>query len=53
MAKHGIKGMIGGGAAAGGAAEKVIHAWQQVQAKHGREMGTGRRPYYRLLLPYC
>ncbi len=41
MAKHGIKGMIGGGAATGGAAEKVIHAWQQVQANHGREMELG------------
>ena len=41
MAKHGIKGMIGGGAAAGGAAEQVIHAWQRVQANHGREMELG------------
>ena len=41
MAKHGIKGMIGGGAAAGGAAEKVIRAWQQVQANHGKEMELG------------
>ncbi len=41
MAKHGIKGMIGGGAAAGGAADKVMHTWQQVQANHGREMALG------------
>ena len=41
MAKHGIKGMIGSGAAAGGAAEKVIHTWQQVQANHGREIPLG------------
>ncbi len=41
MAKHGIKGMIGGGAAVGGAAEQVIHAWQQVQANHGRDMELG------------
>ena len=41
MAKHGIKGMIGGGAAAGGAADKVVDAWQRVQANHGRELPRG------------
>ena len=41
MAKHGIKGMIGGGAAAGGAADKVVDAWQQVQANHGRDLPRG------------
>ena len=41
MAKHGIKGIIGGGAAAGGAASDVVRAWQAVQAKHGREMELG------------
>ena len=41
MAKYGIKGMIGGGAAAGGAADKVVDAWQRVQANHGRELHRG------------
>src|SRR5438067_12371730 len=29
MARHGIKGMIGGGRAGGGAASKVVLAWQE------------------------
>ncbi|MCH7787129.1 MAG: LLM class flavin-dependent oxidoreductase [Chloroflexi bacterium] len=41
MAKHGIKGVIGGGAASGGAQEKVIHAWQDTLAAHGRETALG------------
>ena len=41
MAKHGIKGVIGGGAAAGGADDAVIKAWQEVQAKHGRDLLPG------------
>lgn len=41
MAKHGIKGIIGGGAATGGAASSVVKAWQDVQAKHGREQELG------------
>lgn len=41
MAKYGIKGMIGGGAAPGGAADKVVDAWQRVQANHGRELPRG------------
>jgi alkanesulfonate monooxygenase SsuD/methylene tetrahydromethanopterin reductase-like flavin-dependent oxidoreductase (luciferase family) len=42
MAKHGIKGIIGGGAAPGGASEKVIIAWQEALARNGRdtELGT-------------
>ncbi|HEY3060569.1 MAG TPA: LLM class flavin-dependent oxidoreductase [Chloroflexota bacterium] len=42
MAKHGIKGVIGGGAAAGGAAEKTIRAWQDALRRRGRdtELGT-------------
>ena len=34
MAKHRMKGMIGGGAAAGGASEEVIRAWQRIQSEH-------------------
>ena len=41
MAKHGIKGIIGGGAAPGGAQEKVIHAWKETLAAHGRETALG------------
>ena len=41
MAKYGIKGMIGGGAAPGGASDVVVHKWQEVQAEHGRELELG------------
>jgi alkanesulfonate monooxygenase SsuD/methylene tetrahydromethanopterin reductase-like flavin-dependent oxidoreductase (luciferase family) len=41
MAKHGIKGIIGGGAAAGGANEKVVQAWQETLRRHGRETRPG------------
>ena len=42
MAKHGIKGIIGGGAASGGAQDQVINQWRDTLAKHGRdtELGT-------------
>ena len=41
MAKHGIKGIIGGGAAPGGAAQAVVEAWQRIEAEHGRETEQG------------
>jgi len=41
MAKHGIKGIIGGGAAAGGATDQVINQWHDTLAKHGRETELG------------
>ena len=41
MVKHGIKGMIGGGAAAGGAADRVVTAWRDTLAKAGRETELG------------
>ena len=41
MAKHGIKGIIGGGAAAGGAQDQVINQWRDTLAKHGRETELG------------
>jgi alkanesulfonate monooxygenase SsuD/methylene tetrahydromethanopterin reductase-like flavin-dependent oxidoreductase (luciferase family) len=41
MAKHGIKGIIGGGAAAGGASDKVIHAFREARARAGRETELG------------
>ena len=42
MAKHGIKGLIGGGAAAGGASEKVVDAWTETQARAGRQIERGQ-----------
>ena len=41
MAKHGIKGLIGGGAAAGGATDQVMEAWRDAQARAGRELELG------------
>ena len=41
MAKHGIKGIVGGGAATGGASESVVKQWQETLAKHGRETELG------------
>jgi len=41
MAKHRIKGMIGGGAAAGGASEEVIRSWQRIQSEHGIDTELG------------
>jgi alkanesulfonate monooxygenase SsuD/methylene tetrahydromethanopterin reductase-like flavin-dependent oxidoreductase (luciferase family) len=41
MARYGIKGVIGGGAAAGGAADKTIHAWQDALRRQGRETQLG------------
>jgi len=41
MARHGIKGVIGGGAASGGANDAVIRAWRDALARHGRETELG------------
>ena len=41
MAKHGIKGIIGGGAAAGGAKDSVVAAWQDALGRTGRETELG------------
>lgn len=41
MAKHGMKGMIGGGAAAGGAADRVLKAWQDAHSKIGQDLELG------------
>ena len=41
MAKYGIKGMIGGGAATGGASDDVVKRWQETLAKHGKETELG------------
>ena len=41
MAKHGIKGIIGGGAAAGGATGKVMEGWRDALRRVGRETELG------------
>src|SRR5499426_755487 len=41
MAKHDIKGIIGGGAAQGGANEKVVHAFREARARAGKETKLG------------
>ncbi len=41
MAKHGIKAIIGGGVAPGGASENVARSWQETLAQHGRETELG------------
>jgi alkanesulfonate monooxygenase SsuD/methylene tetrahydromethanopterin reductase-like flavin-dependent oxidoreductase (luciferase family) len=41
MAGHGIKGMIGGGAAAGGATDTTVRAWQAALQRHGRDAKLG------------
>ena len=41
MVKHGIKGIIGGGAAAGGATDVVMQQWRDTLAKNGREAQLG------------
>ena len=41
MAKMGIKGVVGGGSAEGGAMHSVVMAWQEAQARVGREIQLG------------
>jgi alkanesulfonate monooxygenase SsuD/methylene tetrahydromethanopterin reductase-like flavin-dependent oxidoreductase (luciferase family) len=41
MAKYGIKGVIGGGAASGGANDEVVKRWQETLARHGKETKLG------------
>jgi len=41
MAKYGIKGIIGGGAAAGGATAQVVQAYRDALARTGRETELG------------
>ena len=41
MAKHGIKGLIGGGAALGGGSLETLSRWQETLARHGRETELG------------
>ena len=41
MVKHGIKGIIGGGAAPGGATEEVVQRWRDTLARNGKETELG------------
>ena len=41
MVRHGIKGIIGGGAAVGGASDKVVAAWRDALIESGREAELG------------
>jgi alkanesulfonate monooxygenase SsuD/methylene tetrahydromethanopterin reductase-like flavin-dependent oxidoreductase (luciferase family) len=41
MAKMGIKGVVGGGSAEGGAMHRVVLAWQEAQARVGRQLRLG------------
>jgi alkanesulfonate monooxygenase SsuD/methylene tetrahydromethanopterin reductase-like flavin-dependent oxidoreductase (luciferase family) len=41
MAAHGIKGVVGGGSAEGGAMDKVVMAWQEAHARLGRRLELG------------
>ncbi|HXH10905.1 MAG TPA: LLM class flavin-dependent oxidoreductase [Alphaproteobacteria bacterium] len=41
MARHGIKGIIGGGVAEGGAMQRVVEAWRDAIARTGREVELG------------
>ena len=41
MVKHGIKGIVGGGAATGGAGDDVVARWRDTLAKAGRETELG------------
>ena len=42
MPKHGVKGIIGGGAATGRASDQVVRQWRRHLAKHRRDSGGGR-----------
>jgi alkanesulfonate monooxygenase SsuD/methylene tetrahydromethanopterin reductase-like flavin-dependent oxidoreductase (luciferase family) len=41
MVKHGVKGLVGGGAAAGGAPSPVVQAWRDALARGGQETELG------------
>ena len=41
MAKHGMKGIVGGGAATGGASDLVVKQWNETLTKHGKETELG------------
>ena len=41
MCKHGIKGIIGGGAVTGGASDEVVTRWRDTLARYGKETELG------------
>lgn len=41
MVRHGIKGVIGGGAKPGGAGDQTVKAWRDALARRGRETALG------------
>jgi alkanesulfonate monooxygenase SsuD/methylene tetrahydromethanopterin reductase-like flavin-dependent oxidoreductase (luciferase family) len=43
MAKHGIRGLIGGGSAEGGAMHRVVLGWQEAHARRGQQLELGER----------
>jgi alkanesulfonate monooxygenase SsuD/methylene tetrahydromethanopterin reductase-like flavin-dependent oxidoreductase (luciferase family) len=43
MAKHGIRGLVGGGSAEGGAMHRVVLAWQEAHARIGTHLELGER----------
>src|SRR5271168_68731 len=43
MAKHGIRGLIGGGSAEGGAMHRVVLGWQEAHARRGQDLELGER----------
>jgi alkanesulfonate monooxygenase SsuD/methylene tetrahydromethanopterin reductase-like flavin-dependent oxidoreductase (luciferase family) len=43
MAKHGIRGLIGGGSAEGGAMHRVVLGWQEAHARRGEPLELGER----------
>jgi alkanesulfonate monooxygenase SsuD/methylene tetrahydromethanopterin reductase-like flavin-dependent oxidoreductase (luciferase family) len=43
MAKHGIRGLIGGGSAEGGAMHRVVLGWQEAHARRGQHLELGER----------
>jgi alkanesulfonate monooxygenase SsuD/methylene tetrahydromethanopterin reductase-like flavin-dependent oxidoreductase (luciferase family) len=43
MAKHGIRGLVGGGSAEGGAMHNVVMGWQEAHAKRGIQLEPGER----------
>jgi alkanesulfonate monooxygenase SsuD/methylene tetrahydromethanopterin reductase-like flavin-dependent oxidoreductase (luciferase family) len=43
MAKHGIKGLIGGGSAEGGAMHRVVLGWQEAHERRGIHLEMGER----------
>jgi alkanesulfonate monooxygenase SsuD/methylene tetrahydromethanopterin reductase-like flavin-dependent oxidoreductase (luciferase family) len=43
MARMGIKGLVGGGVADGGAGDAVLHAWKEAHARHGQHLELGER----------